>query len=791
MFVEAFHAHDATVSSTSDTHASHVRRRNQRAARSFVWGGVFIASAGLGLVTIRGDRLPASEPSEPVAAQFVGSNACLSCHIAEAGRWNQSQHRASMAVATETSVLGDFHDARFTYAGVTSEFFTRAGKFYVRTDGADGKLADFEIKYTFGVFPLQQYLIAFADGRIQALSIAWDARSQEDGGQRWFHLYPNERVTHDDELHWTRPAQNWNSMCADCHATAVRKNYNATADHFDTHWTESGVGCEACHGPGSRHVAWANEPRTAGTPKDLTMGLTTRLDERRGVRWIVNTKTGNAARSLPRRSEREIDVCAQCHSRRTQLSDGYEAGKPLLDYYRPALLTAPLYYADGQQHGEVYTWGSFLQSRMHAQGVTCSDCHDPHSGQLRADGNAVCAGCHSAAKYDTPEHHHHEKGSTGAACAACHMPPTTYMVIDPRHDHSLRVPRPDLSITLGTPNACTTCHDARGARWAAARVAEWYGPDRPADRYGHAASVFAAAADNSRAAQAQLRALVRDTTEPMITRATLLTELNPNVDAPAAVSTLIEGLHDNAAVMRLGAVQSVVQLPPEWRLHLAAHLLSDSARALRIEAIGILATAPADQVSPLQSAAFDRAAEDFITAQRYNSDRADARTNLGTFMAQRGTVARAEEELTAAIRLDPFFAPAYINLADLYRARGRDADGERILRQGLARAPRSAVLHHALGLALVRLKRQREALVELERASTLEPTDARFAYIYAVALQSSGKTAAAIAKLEAALQTHPNDADILGALVNFNEEKGDKTKAQQYAEKLHALSAQR
>jgi hypothetical protein len=409
--------------------------------------------------------------------------------------------------------------------GTTSTFFKRDGKFFVRTDGEDGKLADFEIRYTFGVEPLQQYLIELSGGRLQALSIAWEARSKEAGGQRWFHLNPRERIGHDDELHWTRPSQNWNFMCADCHSTAVRKNYDAATNRFQTSWAEISVGCEACHGPGSRHVTWAADTRrNSRSDVDSTLGLVARFDERRGVTWSVSNATGNATRSTPRHTEAEIGVCAQCHSRRSEIAEGYEPGKQFLDYYRPALLSRPSYFVDGQQRDEVYTWGSFQQSRMHSAGVTCSDCHNPHTGKVRAPGNAVCATCHLPTKYDTPTHHHHTPTSAGAACAACHMPSATYMVVDPRHDHSFRIPRPDMSAELGTPNACTSCHLDRDARWAATQVRTWYGHDPQGyQRYGR---TFAAADSGRADAQALLRALAIDETQPSIARATALGELS-------------------------------------------------------------------------------------------------------------------------------------------------------------------------------------------------------------------------------------------------------------------------
>ena len=748
-----------------------------------------------------------ARPAGPViAATYVGAATCKGCHEAAYNAWRGSHHDLAMQEASDKSVLGNFANAKFSYAGSTSTFFKRDGKFFVNTDGPHGDLTDYEIKHTFGVSPLQQYLIQFPDGRTQALSIAWDARAKEQGGQRWIHLYSKERITHDDELHWTRPAHNWNFMCADCHSTELRKNYDAASDSFKTEWREINVGCEACHGPGSRHLEWArsqipplkkggeggfesrakiplNPPLSKG--EESSKGLTANLDERRGVTWKPNETTGNAARSQPRATEREIEVCAQCHARRGQIAEGYAPGKPFLDYYRPALLASPLYHADGQQRDEVYTWGSFLQSKMYANGVTCSDCHNPHSGKLRADGNAVCASCHLSSKYDASAHHHHKAGSTGAACVSCHMPTTTYMVVDPRHDHSLRVPRPDLSVQLGTPNACNGCHADRDARWAAAQVKQWYGREPQGNQ--DFAGAFAAATTGAADAPAQLRAIAADASHPAIARATALAQLNAPL-GKKSLDTIAAGARDRTPLLRLAALQSLSGAPPEARVQLAAPLLSDPLRAIRIEAASVLAPVPAAQLSAEQRAAFERASAEYVASQRYNADRAEARVNLGTFYANRAEPGRAEEEMKAAIRLDPLFAPAYVNLADLYRAVGRDADGDKILREGIRIAPNSAILHHALGLALVRLKRADAALGELERATVLEPGNVRFAYVYAVALHSSGKVDAALKRLEKALAADPNDRDVLQALASFHQARGENAAAEKYAERLRTLA---
>jgi predicted CXXCH cytochrome family protein len=628
--------------------------------------------------------------------------------------------------------------------------------------------------------PLQQYLIEMPNGRFQALSIAWDSRPKEQGGQRWFHLYPKERITHDHALHWTRPAHNWNFMCADCHSTDLHKNYDAATDSFKTRWAEISVGCEACHGPGSQHADWAREKN-----KSISNGLTVSLDERRGVTWNPNKTTGNAARSQPRATEREIEVCAQCHARRGQIADGYAPGKPLLDHYRPALLTSPLYYADGQQRDEVYTWGSFLQSKMYAQGVTCSDCHEPHTGKLRAQGNAVCASCHLSSKYDAPAHHNHKTGSTGAACVSCHMPATTYMVVDPRHDHSLRVPRPDLSAQLGTPNPCNGCHHERDARWAAAQVQKWSG--RAPQGFQQFAGAFAAANAATLDSHVQLRAIAADASHPAFARASALAQLAPS-SARATLDALASGARDGNPLLRLAALQPLASAPLEARVRLAAPLLSDPLRAIRIEAASVLAAVPPNQLSAAERAAFDRAAAEYVASHKYNGDRAEARVNLGNFYAQRGEAAKAEEEIRAALRLDEKYAPAYVNLADLYRAHGRDADGERILRDGLKHIPKSAILHHALGLALVRLKRPEAALVELEQATMLDPANARFSYVYAVALHSTGKVDAAIVRLKQTLLSHPNDRDILEALASFHQARGEGAAAQRYVSRLRTLA---
>ncbi len=749
---------------------------------------VVVAAAGLGFYLISGGAITWNA-RDASAATFVGSETCAGCHRAEAELWRASQHKHAMDHATDKSVLGDFSDATFDYYGVKSRFFRKDGKFFVETDGPDGKLATFEVKYTFGIDPLQQYLVEFPDGRIQALSIAWDSRPKEQGGQHWFHLYPNEQIKHDDVLHWTKLNQNWNFMCAECHSTGVRKNYDAANDRFNTTWAEISVGCETCHGRGSRHIAWARDRQSwwpFGKHEDKSEGLAARFDERSDVTWRHDPKTGNPQRNFtPPILRKEVETCGICHARRAEFSEDWLPGRWLSDTHVVSELAHGLYYADGQMQDEVYNYGSFKQSRMFAAGVTCSDCHDPHSAKLKVPGDGVCLQCHAPDKYATAAHNHHEAAKAPVACASCHMPTHTYMVVDRRHDHSLRIPRPDLSVKLGTPNACNDCHADKSAAWAAAAIERWYGPNREGfQNYG--AAFHAAWADQPDAAKL-LTAVAAAPDAPALARASALTDLAPSL-SPANGSLARTGLSDPDPMVRIGALDILESVPANQIWPLASPLLDDRSRGVRIRAASLLAVVPTASQPPADRERFERAAAEFIDAQRFNADRPESRSALGSFFAKRGRLADAEAEYKAALRLSPQYTPAAVNLADLYRGMGRDADGETVLRAALIASPQDAGLHHALGLSLVRLKRADQALGELRSAAELDPHQARYAYVYAVALHSVGRAGEAVTELKDNLTRHPGDRDTLLALISFSRDGGDAGAALDYAEQLARIT---
>lgn len=668
-----------------------------------------------------------------------------------------------MLVASPASVRGDFNNATINSAGADGKFFRSGDRFLVNTEGADGKSHDFEIRYTFGVYPLQQYLVAFPGGKVQALRYAWDSRTAAEGGQRWFSLDPGTRVAHTDEFHWTARQNMWNFMCADCHSTGLRKGYDPATDQFKSIWSEINVGCEACHGPASGHVTWANRSSVAKLLwRDRHIGNS--LHDRTGVSWSIDQQTGNAHRSVaPAPTRTEVETCAQCHSRRVPIADQYVAGKKFLDYYVPALLVKGLYYPDGQQREEVYNYASFLQSRMYHAGVTCSDCHEPHSATLRRPGNAVCGQCHLQTKYDAPSHMMHPSGSAGAQCAACHMPATTYMQIDPRQDHSIRIPRPDRTVSLGIPNACNNCHTDKSASWADSQIIARHGSTRK----GFQRFTSAFAADDTAAFDAaqQLAQIANDSTESVIARASALARLaaHPGDVALAAART---SSRDPDALVRRSAVSILDALPPEQRGNVAAPLLTDKSRAVRIEAARVLAAASGSLAGTARND-FARAGAEFIASQRYLADRPENRDQLAIFFDETGRLSEAESEYRAAIRIAPRYAPAYVNLADLLRRVGREADGEATLRQGVAAIPDDATMRFSLGLSLVRAKKMADALKELERAMTLAPDQPRFAYVYAVALSEAGQRDRALAITKKILKNFPNDAEaqtLLGTL---------------------------
>jgi predicted CXXCH cytochrome family protein len=490
----------------------------------------------------------------------------------------------------------------------------------------------------------------------------------------------------------------------------------------------------------------------------VEMGLAVGFRDRHGVTWAIQPETGTASRSRPPQSQVEVDACARCHSRRATIHDEYRHDRPIFDTHRIAILDEALYHPDGQILDEVYVYGSFVQSRMYRAGVTCSDCHDPHSSRLHAPGNALCAPCHDSGRFDNPDHHFHKPDSPGALCTECHLPAKTYMVVDPRHDHSIRIPRPDLSLELGTPNACTApCHPDRSNEWAAEWIAKWYGSDRRSEPHWGAA--IQAGRNAGEGAEEKLGRLVSDPSIPAIARATAVSLL-PRYAGRDTADVFEAGLRDPSPLVRTATLAGLEAVEPEGRLFLADPLLDDSVRTVRLEAGRVLASVPEVLLHPEQRARLEAVLEEYRAAQQMDADRPDAHLRLGNLHLLQHELDRAEREFNRARELAPTFVPTYVNLADLHRIQGREEEAERVLREALAVAPEDGDVHHALGLLLVRTRRLPEAIRELDRAAVFRPEIPRYSFVLAVALHSAGDAERAREVLQAAGRRHPADRDI-------------------------------
>lgn len=682
-----------------------------------------------------------------------------------------------MQPALGDTVLGKFNGSTVRDGRLSATFLRRGTEFIVRTAGPGGAVHDYRIAFTFGVYPLQQYLVPTRGGRLQALGVAWDSRPKSAGGQRWFFLFPH--AAPGSPVYWTGIDQTWNFMCADCHSTDVHKNYQPRTRSYSTTYSGINVGCEACHGPGSEHVAWAT--RSNGW-KALarTQGLTVQFPSG-GSPWKTDPATGNPYPKSRRRSWIELNTCARCHSRRSQFAEDYAHGQPIGDEYHVSLLDKGVYFPDGQIEAEDYEYGSFLQSRMYHAGVRCSDCHDPHSLKLRAAGNNLCLRCHSPQKYDLPSHYHHKPGSAGARCVECHMPTRTYMMVHARHDHSIRVPRPDLWVKLGVPNACNDCHKDKPAKWAAAAMLRWYGKlSRGYQRYGEA---LAAGREGAPGAAQALAKVAADKEQPAIARATAIAQLG-NYPGAAADKAIAAAAADPDPLVRRAAAASAPAVPAAAAATILARLLRDPVRDVRMEAANSAVLNSLASLPGVKGAALDRALQEYVAAQEFNADRPEAHLNLGMLYAAEHNPRRAAAELKLAISLEPKFAPAAIDLADLYRQTGHDQDGEKVLAAALRESPKNAALMHAMGLYLVRAKRIADAMHYLGAAARLAPGNARFGYVYAVALQDTGKRDAAIVELERVLKRHRYDRDSLGLLADIYAGLGNRNEALSYASRL-------
>ena len=696
------------------------------------------------------------------APGFVGSQACGACHATQFQAWSSSDHSWALRTPTAESVLGDFEDARLEHNGLTSRFFQRDGRYFVETDGADGKLETFQIRYVVGVAPLQQYLVELDRGRLQALDIAWDTV-----GKRWFHLYPNEDVSAGNGLHWSGPYKNWQARCAVCHQTDFRKNYDAQARSYHSEWSELTVGCEACHGPGEAHVDWAQRA-PAAVPFEFA-GV-----DAHG--WMHPSGIGKQAM--------EADMCGPCHSRRQAL--GPDSALPQAsfgDHYALSVLEDRLYFPDGQQRDEVYILGSFLQSKMHQKGVTCTSCHDPHSGGLLANGNAVCTQCHNETGraefptlklrvFDAPSHHHHTQGSEGAQCVGCHMPMRDYMVIDGRRDHLFRVPDPLLSQKAGSPDACLSCHSGQTAEWAAGEIRQW-APDRvpSALAYGEAFAI-ARREGMDRGALERLVAIAQDTAQPAIARATALHEMADLADG-ATVASLADLLSDKSELVRQAAIRLWRRAPVADRVGRLQPLLGDPVASVRVTAALELSSVAPDDLPAEQRAALEAALGELKASMAANADFPEGQMAIGGLAMTMRNWDAAQAAFAEATLMDPQLVDAWLIRARIAEALGHVSEATAILADARTRNPGQSSIATRLAQMLMSQDRLDEAIPVLRDVVASDPASQDARITLALALLRAGDLASAESEIRVLRAASPDRAEGLLLLALWQVASGD------------------
>ncbi len=676
---------------------------------------------------------------------------CVACHQSSVDDWKKSDHAKAMATATSKSVLGDFNNQTVEHYGQKALFYREDASYYVKISYGDNTNI-YLIQYTFGHFPLQQYLVETEKGRLQVLPFAWDSRTNAQGGQRWYHIYSDEEITPQDRLHWQQPLQNWNGMCADCHSDGLKRQYNSDKNTFSTTWDNINVGCQSCHGKMNDHNS-IEDPKQKSDKNNTHSKISNA--ESTG-HWLRKTGDNTASWQGEKRDNRFMDTCFSCHSLRSPLTDGFSAEKPFLDQFIPTLITPPLYYPDGQIKEEVYVYGSFLQSKMYAAGVNCIDCHDKHTMKIKVQGNGLCLQCHANETFDTKEHHLHEQESSGAQCINCHMPSTMYMGADDRADHSFKIPRPDLSLTFNTPNACTKCHDDKTNEWAVSALESAYGKAESASatklaltKLNHGESI----------PLEQHLAILSDDTLAVISRATALQQIGLTTKV-LTTAVLRRYTTHQEPLIRISAAQAANLLPPNDKVKLLTPLLKDKLKSVRIAAARNLIDTSVIQID---QAAFNSAFKELKYSNDINSWRAEGMLNQGVLHFERKEVAQTEIAFKKAISIDPYFEASYINLANIYRGQQRSALESSVLQQGMKTIPKSGDLTYAFGLYLVRERKLDRALSFFQKSMILTPSNPQYAYTYILALDELGKSAEALKELKGVI----NDYEEKSSLIEF------------------------
>lgn len=692
----------------------------------------------------------------------------MGCHKAEADAWEKSDHAMAMALPSANTVLGQFDGTNIELNGQQIQFYTKDAAFFAKvTDHGTTQSEIFKIQYTFGHYPLQQYLVETHVGTYQVLPIVWDSRDKAEGGQRWYHIYENENITPIDRLHWRQPLQNWNGMCADCHSDELKRNYQEATNSFNTTFSGINVGCVSCHGAMDGHDKAGKEKPLSDSTKE-SLKLTT---PNNNEHWQYSEHLDTAIWSGPKRDNHFMQTCFACHSLRASLTDGFSADVDFLDQFSPTLVNPPFYYTDGQIKEEVYVYGSFLQSKMYKKGVNCLDCHDKHTMKIKVEGNGLCLQCHKATTFNTPKHHKHKHSNEAAQCVNCHMPDTIYMGTDNRRDHSFKIPRPDLSVKYETPNACMDCHQKNGNAWAAKQLESWYG--KPKDKGKNYQTLLDLRHGIAIPLSSHL-AIISDDSLSIIDRASAL-ELLPMYHTNLRVEDLEHWLSHEEDLIRLTAVKVSRVLQPRDRMKILIKSLSDNVRAIRIASAEALLNIPAMQKN---LDVFNKAFDELSQAYHSTAWRGEGRLNQGNSAMANNDLSSAETAFKTSTKIDPYFAPSFENLADLYRIQKREDLVANTLKLGMKNNPDSPSLAYSTGLHLVRIKQIPHAIEYFKTAMTLDNYNPQYPYTYILAIDGNKQGVKALILLKDLVTKYQDNSNLIKLGLHLSQKNKDQNSFQ-------------
>lgn len=698
-------------------------------------------------------------PYEPVFSKnigYVGDESCKKCHKTEHHEWKKSDHFMSMLLPSDSTVFGDFNNVIFKADGVTSRFFKKGKKFFINTEGDDGKNYDFEVKYIFGYRPLQQYLVQFPGGRLQVPRLSWDVNKK-----RWFNQYAGQKIVSHDWLHWTGNSQNWNTMCASCHSTNLHKNYNTDTDTYKTSYSIINVSCESCHGEGQQHIDYVS-----------------------GNDYPSKRKVKGSYLKLGRKSGQleQIITCAPCHARASEISAAHIESTDIMDNYIPQIPSTEFFHADGQVREEDYIYTSFLQSKMFSKGVKCSNCHNPHSTRLkRVIGNQTCTECHFSKKYDTPTHTFHTSGK-GTECVNCHMPGKIYMGNDLRHDHSFRVPRPDLSVTYGTPNACSNCHTDKSDKVLASAVVKWYGPKR---KY-HFADDLIPGSKLDENSEVALTRLVNNKEVPNIIKATAVFYLG-SIPTKTSFNTLLSCIQNKDSQVRYRVLRSLANFPASDWIDAVGPLLSDKVRAVRIAAADLYITIPKEQVPDQYVSSFSSAQKELKSLLIYQTDFAVGNIMMADYYLKLKDYDNAEKFYWKGFKKDDQANYALLNLSVVYNLQGKNDKSLEVLEKAKKNDPKNERIYYNLALLYNEMNNRPEAEKQFAKAVELKSNNPRVYYNYGLMLNERTMSKEAENVLKKGIAISPSSPELYYALAFVYIKTKNTVKTLEMARKLKQL----